>query len=757
MAVHVFGIRHHGPGSARSLAQALEALGPDALLVEGPPDADAVLPLAADAAMRPPIALLVYRADAPRRAVFYPFAEFSPEWQAIRYALRRGIPVSFMDLPQAYQFTHDDPAEAAARSPGDDESGDEATVAAEASRPDPMHALAAAAGYDDPELWWEHQVERRQDARGLFDAILVVMDALRAEGAVAEHDLRREAWMRRTIRAVQAGGRERIAVVCGAWHAPALRELGGERADDALLKGLRKTKVEAAWIPWTYSRLSYRSGYGAGVDSPGWYHHLWLSPERAPVRFLVETARLLRGEDLEAPSASVIEAARLADALAGLRELAGPGLPELREAALAVFCRGERAPLRLVHDRLEVGSVLGEVPEAATIVPLQRDLRDAQRRLRLKATDEIRTLDLDLRKDTDRERSLLFHRLRMIGVAWAEPREVTGKSGTFHELWEVQWKPELEVALVEASVWGGTVAEAAAARARHAAEAASDLAELTGLLDAVILADLGEAVDRVLARVQERAALSSDVRRLMAALPPLARVSRYGDVRRTPTDRLGPIIDGLFERILVGLPLAVIGLDEAAAGDAAAAMADVQQALALLDRAGERDAWLAALEALLSRDAVHPLVRGFAARQLLEHGRIGDEMLGRLAGLALSAAVPPVDAAAWLSGLLRGSGFLLVHHQGLWIALDAWLASLPADQFPVMLPLLRRAFADFSPPERRAMAERVSRLSGRGAASAPAAEAVDLDRRRAAAVLPILARVLGVDPPADGSAPEGGA
>jgi hypothetical protein len=54
------------------------------VLVEGPPDADALLPLAADAATRPPVALLLYVPDEPRRAVYYPFAEFSPEWVAVR-------------------------------------------------------------------------------------------------------------------------------------------------------------------------------------------------------------------------------------------------------------------------------------------------------------------------------------------------------------------------------------------------------------------------------------------------------------------------------------------------------------------------------------------------------------------------------------------------------------------------------------------------------------------------------------------------
>src|SRR5262245_26812064 len=99
---HIFGIRHHGPGSARSLRRALEALRPDIILVEGPPDAADVLPLLAHPDMRPPIALLLYAADDPRRAVYYPFAAFSPEWQALHYGPTNGVPARFMDLPQAH-------------------------------------------------------------------------------------------------------------------------------------------------------------------------------------------------------------------------------------------------------------------------------------------------------------------------------------------------------------------------------------------------------------------------------------------------------------------------------------------------------------------------------------------------------------------------------------------------------------------------------------------------------------------------------
>ena len=107
MSVHVFGIRHHGPGCARSLLAALAALEPDIVLVEGPPDAQEVVSLLTHEEMCPPVALLVYAPDQPQRAAFYPFTSFSPEWQALRYALGRGIPARFIDLPQAIRFAQE--------------------------------------------------------------------------------------------------------------------------------------------------------------------------------------------------------------------------------------------------------------------------------------------------------------------------------------------------------------------------------------------------------------------------------------------------------------------------------------------------------------------------------------------------------------------------------------------------------------------------------------------------------------------------
>jgi hypothetical protein len=88
--VFLFGIRHHGPGSARRLVQALDDLKPAAVLIEGPSEASELLPMLADPDMATPVALLIYAEDNPANASFFPFAEYSPEYQAARWAVRHG-------------------------------------------------------------------------------------------------------------------------------------------------------------------------------------------------------------------------------------------------------------------------------------------------------------------------------------------------------------------------------------------------------------------------------------------------------------------------------------------------------------------------------------------------------------------------------------------------------------------------------------------------------------------------------------------
>lgn len=779
--LHIFGIRHHGPGSARSLRDALETLQPDAILVEGPPDANKMLPLLVHPEMQPPVALLIYVPDQPQRCVYYPFAVFSPEWQAIHYGLTHGITVRFMDLPQAHRLA-ETPQKSIRDEKSQSEVEPEGAIAniqpipdiqpenssqnlANEIRFDPLGCLGKAAGYSDGERWWENLVEQRQDSADLFAAILEAMTALRQE-APPESDLtevQREAYMRNTIRAAQKEGFQRIAVVCGAWHTPVLAQMPLAKEDNALLKGLPKTKVEATWVPWTYGRLSFKSGYGAGVESPGWYHHLWteglkvnklqvessnqpsnLQPSTSSVAigWMAKVAQLLREEDLDASSAHLIEAVRLAQSLAALRDRPLPGLAELNEATQAVLCFGSDLPMRLIHDKLIVGDRLGKVPDETPMVPLQQDLLRLQKRLRMPAEATEKIYELDLRKENDLERSHLLHRLRLLDIPWGEPQKASGK-GTFKEGWRVQWQPEFAVKLIEAGIWGNTILDAATAYARDTAQKSAELPALTYLIDQVLLADLPDAIAYLMTRLQAEAAVNSDVAQLMEALPPLARVLRYGDVRKTDTSIVAHVVDGLVARICIGLPGACSSLNDDAAAQMYERLNQVNSAIALLRNEEHLASWQQVLTQLADKEGdLHNLLAGRSCRLLLDAGIFDAQEAARRMGLALSIATEPPQAAAWVEGFLKGSGLLLLHDDKLWQVLDSWVTQLNGDMFTTLLPLLRRTFSTFSAPERRQMGERVKRGESR---LATGVEQREFDERRAETMLPIIAQLLGVN------------
>jgi hypothetical protein len=685
--VYLLGIRHHGPGSARSVVTALNEIRPSIVLVEAPADVQPALRWVGDPELVPPVSLLGYVVAEPARAIFAPFASFSPEWQAIAWANRNEIEVRAIDLPMANTF-------AGATSTD----GTAAELVADVAPPDPLRALALAAGDSDPERWWEDVIEHRGDGTPAFEAVAEAMAAAR-EGTIASvGEERREAHMRRAIRLARADGHQSIAVICGAWHVPALDVTArAVKTDTATLRGLPKVKVASAWVPWTHRRLTQASGYGAGVASPGWYRHVFDHPGPDGVaRFFVDAARVLRDRGLSASPDHLIGATRLADSLAAMRGRPRPGLAEVLDAADSVM-----GGLDSVRSELVVGDALGSVPEHAPQVPLARDLAKAQKTARLKPDAAVKTLEVDLRTPTGLRKSHLLHRLLALGVPWGVPEEGRGSSGTFRETWRVAWEPELSIRLVERSGYGTTVASAASARLIERGREVTDLTGLISVLESALFADLPAAVQPCVERLAERAASDPDVGELMDAAVPLANALRYGDVRGTDASSMRTVFDGIVVRILAGVGVACRQLDDDAAVVMVERLAGVQAALAVLGHAARDRGFPSVLEQLAQARTVHGLVQGRATRLLHDNGSWQTIDVEHRLSQALSPGTPPSVGAAFIEGFLAGSGTVIVHDADLLGVVDRWLSSLTPAAFDMVLVLLRRTFGAFEAAERR--------------------------------------------------------
>jgi len=692
MAVHLLGIRHHGPGSARSVVRALDVLRPTIVLVESPAETTSAFPWVGDPGLRPPVALLGHVVDDPRRAAFAPLASFSPEWQAVRWANEHEIQVEAIDLPLANTLA----------GPADDE----ALIDGEAPV-DPLGALSAAAGEPDAERWWDDVIEHSGDGLPAFAAVAEAMAAVRSGTVASASELRREAHMRKRIRAARKDGHDQIVVVCGAWHVPALDPNAPDAptatTDAATLRGTPKVKIAVSWVPWTHERLAAATGYGAGVASPGWYDHVFRHPGADGVaRFFVDAARVLRAADMSASPDHLIAATRMADTLATMRGRPRAGLAEVLDAADSVM-----GGIPLVRRQLVIGRTIGSVPDDAPQVPLARDLTKRRRAARLKPQADDRTIELDLRTPNGRRRSHLLHQLAAIGVPWGVLEEGRGSSGTFRETWRLTWRPEWSVRVIEFAAFGTTVEQAATARLVERARAAPSLVEIATALDQALLAALPDAVDPIVRLLATRAADDPDTARLIAALGPLAQAQRYGDVRATDASAVASVFDGLVVRVLAGVVPACASLDDDAAALMVERLSGMQQALALVDHGARERAFPRVLEQL-GEGAGHGRVHGRATRILHDTGHWTAHQVERRLGRALSIGTPPATGAAFVEGFLAGSGTVLVHDAELRSIVDGWLSSLTPQAFDETVPLLRRTFGAFESAERRQLGRLVA-------------------------------------------------
>ncbi|MFG3136404.1 DUF5682 family protein [Streptomyces sp. NPDC048211] len=535
----LIGVRHHAPSLAAALPALLDAAAPDVLLVELPAEFQPWLGWLAHEETEAPVALAAVPADGPgsgstgeRGPAFYPFADFSPELVALRWAARNGVPAVACDLPLA------DRAWAGGR-PGTPSPapatlspvpGTPAPAPGADSAPAPVpgagSGLSAAlrsrlTGRDGDDLW-DRLVEALAPGstpEALRRAALLTGWALRheaeARSEVDRTDLVREAWMRGHVAEALASGR-RPAVVVGAFHTPALlpSAVAGSAPDsrdtpvaasdpstDSLLDSRADSRVNGAagaadctvsLVPYTYPLLDSRSGYPAGIRDPEWQHTVLdaagdpAALHEALIRTAVRICAALRAQGHPYGPADGREIVRVAGDLARLRDLPAPGRGELLEAVQTVLGRGEtygtgRAVARALEGVL-VGARTGRPAPAAPRSGLAPAVEAETAAVSLPGPEDAhektpRDLRLDPARSTlDRRRELLLRRLAVCGIPYAQEQEVTGAAGAegITTRWQVRWTPATAAMLTAAGARGVTPAQAAEGvlRQRHAAERA---------------------------------------------------------------------------------------------------------------------------------------------------------------------------------------------------------------------------------------------------------------------------------------------
>ncbi|OKI55827.1 hypothetical protein AMK17_20535 [Streptomyces sp. CB00072] len=821
----LIGVRHHAPSLAAALPALLDAAAPDVLLVELPAEFQPWLGWLAHEETEAPVALAAVPADGPgsgsageRGPAFYPFADFSPELVALRWAARNGVPAVACDLPLADRAWAGRGTDIPAHVPGAD------SVPGPGEGRGLSDALRSRLTGRDGDDLWDRLVEALAPGstpEALRRAALLTGWALRheaeARGEVQGTDLVREACMRRHVAEALASGR-RPAVVVGAFHTPALLPSAAaadagpepeaalapeaaEAPDRAVVSGPgTEGRVHAAagtatctvsLVPYTYPLLDSRSGYPAGIRDPEWQHTVLdaagdpAALHEALIRTAVRVCAALREQGHPYGPADGREVVRVAGDLARLRGLPAPGRGELLEAVQTVLGRGEtygtgRAVARALEQVL-IGARTGRPAPAAPRSGLGPAVEAETGALALPGPEDAhekapRDLRLDpARSALDRRRELLLRRLTVCGIPYAQEQGVAGAAGGegLTTRWQVRWTPATAAMLTAAGARGVTPAQAAEGvlRQRHAAERAEGgptAAQVVGGLTGAAECGLPALADERLTELAAVLPASGTLPELLAGLDLLDRLDA-GHLPGSGLPDATAVPDATATARAARTAHAAELLTSAAVRqvDGLTGSEDPEDARALLELAqrADRVGGIRLTDALtrLAADGT-PLIAAAAGAVRVLTGHEEAESFGGRVASWVDGAVDSTSRAALtarLTGVLTVAGPLLTVGIG---ALDPLLhrvVELDDTAFLARLPALRGGFDTLSPAARDRLLDTVEERLGERVDTLDADDPVELALRTTAdlAARELLAGLgLPVPPPVDdgGSPPSPG-
>ena len=724
-----FPVRHHSPACAWHVDRLIREIKPDAVLIEGPRDASGIIPLLTHKKTRFPVAIYttyVQRIeDAPplRHAAYYPLCDYSPEVAAVRAGEAVGAKVRFVDLtfPEMVRAGRDRAARKA-----------QSLQEERHLRHSRFLRLACdRAGMRDPDDLWDHLFEVDHSKLQSGEFIRNVLgycalarrdtpdDALEADGTLARE---------RAMAAAIAEEKGRVVVVTGGFHTVALPQ-----TKPAMPEPMKLAENDAVVVLMRYGfeQLDRLNGYASGMPSPNFYQWQWEG--RGTDEIFVDLGRLCRKRGQEISVADEIAGADHCRRIAQLRGHQTPSREDALDGVRAAFVKGaadaEGLSVLAMARQLLAGERVGSVPPEAGQPPIVVDFRNTAERLGLDL-DKIRATEtyLDLyRRVAHREISRFFYRLRFLEVPFGElirgPDFVAGQNlERIQEVWKYHWSPEVESALIERSVYGGSIEEAAAGKLierfgeneQHGQGRRADLAAAL-VLEACRMglhASTADLLARTSKLVSEDQSFPSLVRAIEALM--VLHVSRE-PLEAHKLTGVSELASQAYDRACYLMP-ALAATAEADEQEVLSAMVELMQSVQTLGDTDQRRAlrW-ERLRDLGRSSQGNAAIRGAALGLLYGDGQLADDQLvmhfrGHL--LSATGSADSEIGSAFLRGLLRTARSAIWQVPQLIVDLHETLAAMEEENFVRQLPQLRLAFSDLTPRETDRVATVVAEHAG---------------------------------------------
>jgi len=730
--LNIFGVRHLSPGASYHLIKFLEEKKPKCILIEGPSDAKDMLCELANKKVRPPVAFLAYTTQLPIETILYPFASYSPEYQAVCWGVNKKAEIRFIDLPcDVFLKIRQDHSK---ELPGD--------IQKEFYK---FHNqlyenLAGEYAEHDYESYWErnfeHNLNKDTFREGLIYQTMQIREiVIDKEYGAAPYDFSynfiREAYMRREIqKALNDGFNPKdIVIIVGAYHTSGILP-GLPPMSEEDFKSLPRTETRSTLMPYSYHRLSSRTGYGAGNKAPFYFELMWKllqenKLENLPATYLSMVATELRKKGYNASSASVIEAVRLANSLTSLHNGSLPVLKDLHDAVITCFGGGELSPVAEAINMVDIGTAIGRLPEGVSQTPVQEDMNQELKRLKLTQykSSVAQDLSLDLRENLkvktkeaafiDLNRSTFLNRLLVLNIHFAQKQRASQDSATWAEKWILRWTPETEIEIVEANLKGETLETAAAYELKEQLEDCHDISQAAKIIRQACECNLSRIFDNAISILQSLLIDSNNFKEVAYATQELSSLVQYGSLRQFNLEPLIPILQQLFLR-------ASLLLADAASCDEKSS-AEIAKAINIMDLVSQEQyenvdvhIWQQELQKLAWRDDLNSKLSGVAFSLLLEHNLADEDDCAKEVSRRLSPGIPADIGAGWFEGLSGRNRYALLSRVTLWKELDNYIQSLDEEEFFRSVVFLRRAFGEFEPNQKNSIAELLGDIWGTG-------------------------------------------
>lgn len=748
-----FPVRHHSPTVAAHLQAVIAARQPKVVFIEGPAEANELIPYLIDAKTRPPVAIYSsYRddqnvlglagiaspsVDVPARfACWYPMLAYSPEYVAMQAATRAGADVVFIDLPH-YGLIR--PASAVLAAPvGEPPAAGKHSVEREDEKllieSGFYQRLAQSAGYRSWNEGWDSLFEFR-DWQGDFEAfrkeMAVFCAAARATSSpariAADGTRERERHFLRTIRQTLAARKlepEQAMVVCGGFH------LFLDRDDATPPPELPSGTVYQTIVPYSFFRVSELSGYGAGNRAPQFYQSFWeLSQagraEDLLIEHVVAVIKQARKDGEPLSSADAIASAQHARMLANLRGRPTAILDDIHDALITCCSKGdpqeEAVHLLRAMDAVDIGTKIGRVTDKLGRLPVVNDfygLLDDLQLGELLGKEKKLTLDLDKRQELASRQSVFLHRLIFLDVPVGElggqVQTELGSGTLFREHWMLRWNPKIEPALVELSLYGDTLESAVLARleedlARDEMHAEATCKRLVSAIDM----DLPNVVERIEEACSKAIDHDNHFVSLSGALGHLAVLDRYAVYRNLRREVLADLIVRCYDRACFALPDVASVPEQQQMGVVQALLGLAEVVLKYKDLGVDRVLFGEHVRAAAGVSTV-PFLRGVFLGMLAELREITPvELAAEVEAYARAPREQMVVAGDFLEGILTVSRTsIMLGADPLIAAIDELLRAADWDAFLTMIPRMRAAFERLHDRQTDSLAIRVAERYG---------------------------------------------